>query len=219
MMAAIDQRGEVEVEVLPAHARASDQGAILAAVLIPGINLAIWQRRDLVVVPDVETLDAVHDLALTATTEELRAATQVALFEANYPPAFIDALADDIAMLGGKLSALLDCSTLAVRLEVIETDACRKFHTDYVSLRLISTYVGGATQWLDDQDAMALRDGAALSSLNVRSLATGDVALFKGRDWSALQAISHRSPPIASAGGRRLVLVIDPAADAPIALR
>jgi hypothetical protein len=217
MMSATDERGAVDL--LPAHVRGSDHGAILAAVLMPGINLAIWQRRDRVAVPDVETLDTVDDVALTATIEGLRSAAQVALSEASYPPSCIHALAADIAMLGGKLSTLLDCSTLAVRLEVIVTDACRRFHTDYVSLRLISTYVGEATQWLDDQDATALRDGASLSSPNVRSLATSDVAVFKGRNWSALQAISHRSPPIASAGGRRLVLVIDPAPEAPIPLR
>ena len=38
-------------------------------------------------------------------------------------------------------------------LEVVRTDSCRKFHADYVTARLITTYLGEGTQWLDEADA------------------------------------------------------------------
>jgi len=111
----------------------------------------------------------------------------------------------------------MDTTAVAIRLEVIETNACRKFHADHVTARLICSYAGPGTQWIDDRDAMALAGGADPATLTVRQVATGDVALFKGHDRSETPIV-HRSPPIAGTGTRRLVLVIDPArADQPAA--
>ena len=96
------------------------------------------------------------------------------------------------------------------------SDGSGTFHADYVSLRLILTYAGPGTQWLDQGDAARLHDGAAIETLCVRAIPTGDVALFKGRKWARDAPIIHRSPPIADTGQRRLVLVIDPAPNAPM---
>jgi hypothetical protein len=109
-----------------------------------------------------------------------------------------------------------DSSQVSIRLEVIEGNACRKFHSDYVTVRLIATLAGPGTQWLDDGDAARLRAGADPDTLHIRDIATGHVALFKGRAWTRDRAIVHRSPPIAGTGQCRLVLVIDPAPERPL---
>ena len=200
----------------PEHAARSADLDALSAILMPGINLAIWERKVAPEVPDVKTLAEINDISLTAEADQVGAAMILALKEAGYPAEVIGPLTADIAAHANRLAQLLVCDTLAIRLEVIETDACRRFHADYVSVRLILTYVGPGTQWLDNVAAIRLRNGAAVETLDVRNVLAGQIALFKGRKWSPDGAIVHRSPPIADTGQRRLVLVIDPALDAQI---
>jgi len=200
----------------PEHAARSADPDALSAILMPGINLAIWERKVAPKVPDVKTLAEINDISLTAEADQVGAAMILALKEAGYPAEVIGPLTADIAAHANRLAQLLVCETLAIRLEVIETDACRRFHADYVSVRLILTYVGPGTQWLDNVAAIRLRNGAAVETLDVRNVSAGQIALFKGRKWSPDGAIVHRSPPIADTGQRRLVLVIDPALDAQI---
>jgi len=200
----------------PEHAARSADPDALSAILMPGINLAIWERKVAPEVPDVKTLAEINDISLTAEADQVGAAMILALKEAGYPAEVIGPLTADIAAHANRLAQLLVCDTLAIRLEVIETDACRRFHADYVSVRLILTYVGPGTQWLDNVAAIRLRNGAAVETLDVRNVSAGQIALFKGRKWSPDGAIVHRSPPIADTGQRRLVLVIDPALDAQI---
>jgi len=200
----------------PEHAARSADPDALSAILMPGINLAIWERKVAPEVPDVKTLAEINDISLTAEADQVGAAMIVALKEAGYPAEVIGPLTADIAAHANRLAQLLVCDTLAIRLEVIETDACRRFHADYVSVRLILTYVGPGTQWLDNVAAIRLRNGAAVETLDVRNVSAGQIALFKGRKWSPDGAIVHRSPPIADTGQRRLVLVIDPVLDAQI---
>jgi len=200
----------------PEHAARSADPDALSAILMPGINLAIWERKVAPEVPDVKTLAEINDISLTAEADQVGAAMILALKEAGYPAEVIGPLTADIAAHANRLAQLLVCDTLAIRLEVIETDACRRFHADYVSARLILTYVGPGTQWLDNVAAIRLRNGAAVETLDVRNVSAGQIALFKGRKWSPDGAIVHRSPPIADTGQRRLVLVIDPALDAQI---
>ena len=200
----------------PEHAARSADPDALSAILMPGISLAIWERKVAPEVPDVKTLAEINDISLTAEADQVGAAMILALKEAGYPAEVIGPLTADIAAHANRLAQLLVCDTLAIRLEVIETDACRRFHADYVSVRLILTYVGPGTQWLDNVAAIRLRNGAVVETLDVRNVSAGQIALFKGRKWSPDGAIVHRSPPIADTGQRRLVLVIDPAPDAQI---
>ena len=199
---------------LPDHVRASDRPSILSSVLMPQVTLAIWNRGDTApAAPSLEVLATIDDICLTAPVATLSASVRVAMTDAGYPAAIVAALGADIAMLADRLARLLDRDAVSVRLEVVETDACRRFHADYVSVRLICTYAGTGTQWLDDRSAALLRDGVAPGEAAIRHLGTGDVGLFKGREWAGDRAIIHRSPPIAGTGERRLLLVIDPAPD------
>lgn len=200
----------------PEHVICSTDPEALAAILLPHVNLAIWDRAPMPPVPDAETLAEIDDITLTAEAARALPTVAEAMADAGYPEAMIGPLASDIAAHAERLSELLDRDTVAIRLEIVETDACRRFHSDYVTARLILTYSGPGTQWLDNADAARLREGVAAEALNPRALAPGQIALFKGREWSATSAIVHRSPPIAGTGQRRLVLVIDPAPDAPV---
>lgn len=105
-----------------------------------------------------------------------------------------------------------------IRLEIVEDDACRRFHADYVTVRLICTYFGPGTEWLSEEQATAQRAGAPLAGCAIQSLATGHVGLFKGRVWAPDGAIIHRSPPISGTGAKRLVLVVNSGRDEPAVL-
>ncbi len=88
---------------------------------------------------------------------------------------------------------------MKLRLEVVETDACRRFHADFVTYRLLTTYCGAATQWV-----------RSTQPETIETLRAGDVAIFNGRVLLEEPTILHRSPPIAGTGETRLLLVIDP---------
>lgn len=102
--------------------------------------------------------------------------------------------------------AIIDASALwsphyALRLESVDDDACRKFHKDRTDIRLITTYRGTGTQWVD----IASSESEPL----IQGLATFDIGAFLGRRDGRAQRVFHRSPPIQSSDLSRLVLVLD----------
>lgn len=194
-------------------ARGSDCGQ-LASIADPAINLAIWQRQlspALAGTANGLLAAAPSDIRVTAPIAGVSDALTAAMAAAGWPSA-PDLVADvaDLAVLAGPL---MRAATLEIRLDIITGDACRKFHADYVPLRLITSYAGPGSQWLSNDDSAALAQGAGIAGLDVRQLLAGEVALFKGRLLTDVPII-HRSPPIAGSGTRRLVLVINPEQEA-----
>ena len=109
-------------------------------------------------------------------------------------------------------------STCRVSFGAVRSDQCRKFHVDYLQLRLISTYVGPGTEWVVAGDVR--RDALSHPSFDpdqanrsivrreagVRRAQAGDVLLMKGRLGG--DGLVHRSPPIEALGLVRVVLVV-----------
>lgn len=195
--------------LLARSARLSDDPAVLGEIGDPDCNLAVWQRtafadfaplvagapRDLRFVSDVPALAG-------TLAQELRDGG----FGGN--AGLHRALVEDAVRLAGLFCDALGLAAFELRLEVVRTDSCRKFHADYVSARLITTYVGEGTDWLADDDTARVAAGAPPERIN--RLAPFDVGLFKGKLGTERPAI-HRSPPIAgTAGGARLLLVLNP---------
>jgi len=96
---------------------------------------------------------------------------------------------------------------LRLRLDVVRTNACRKFHIDAVTARLICTYRGTGTQY------GISTDGA--DPKRVFTVPTGAPIILRGTLWPAdlPSGLLHRSPPIVDTGETRLLLVIDPVFD------
>ncbi|MND87313.1 hypothetical protein D3C80_793080 [compost metagenome] len=88
---------------------------------------------------------------------------------------------------------------------------CPRFHVDHVPLRLLSTYAGPGSEWLEegavDRSQLAREQPDANA---VRQLAVGEVALLKGEKWLGNQGagLVHRSPMLVN-GERRLILSLD----------
>jgi hypothetical protein len=189
----------VEMERLVAIVQ--DQ-ASLDHIVRPDAALAIWWRRvsePLQVALNTLDLDVVDDLSVEIDANE---SVDAALHCARYPEATLPVLSADVDLLVQRYAALTGNDRLRVRLEVIEADANSSFHSTYVTLRLLCTYIGPGTQWccVEGQDAIC-------------EVPTGAVGVFKGRMLLNPPAILHRSPLPAAVGGRCLVLTIDTAHD------
>lgn len=138
-------------------------------------------------------------------------------------PALRTFLADDVAALARSFCSTLDARMCSARLEVVTRDACRRFHHDFVSLRLLCTYAGPGTEWLEASNV----DATALGALGgdpeqanqrivrdrsrVLRAEAMDVLWLKGASYPGHSGIGavHRSPSAASLGTPRLVLKLD----------
>lgn len=192
-------------------ARQSASAEILAKITDDGCNLAVWERP---APAGIDTLDlgTLEPLRFAAPLSEFEARLDSRCQGAGYTPATArTALVRDVANLADHYAAIMQLDKVQVRLEVVTTDSCRKFHADYVKARLITTYIGTGTQWIEGADVARIAKGAEPSRIN--TLEPGDVGLFKGKMWSENPAI-HRSPPIEGTNAMRLLLVLDPAQEA-----
>ncbi len=115
-------------------------------------------------------------------------------------------LIDDIATLADIFSDVTGATYLRLRLDVVDTNACRRFHVDRLTARLICTYRGTATQY------GTAREG---DPGTIRTVPTGSPFVMRGTLWPARPdpGLVHRSPPIEGSGETRLILVLDPVED------
>ena len=192
--------------------------AVLAEVLRDDVNLSVWQRRLPAQLEDFCTL-------LLASGEAL-AESRVIDFSADWHSSLEDlarsfagveghaAFVADVVWLVEAFSELLDAQRVGLRLRVLDKAMCPRFHVDHVPVRLVSTYAGVASHWLEEgaMDRRRLGDPAAEpgDSTRIHALQAGDVALLKGERWEGNEGagLIHRSPQ-PPAGGRRLMLTLD----------
>lgn len=118
-----------------------------------------------------------------------------------------DRLVDDIAALADLFAGLMRARWLRLRLDVVTTNACRRFHVDAVTARLVCTYRGTGTQY-------GLAPGGG-EPAEIFTVPTGAPILLRGTLWPEhpRRGLLHRSPPIEGTGEARLVLVLDPLDD------
>lgn len=197
---------------LPAHAVSGMEPDVLEAIRRPTINLALWERRpltDLGADRIGKEMDGIARLDLAGGPEEIGILLRAAMIAANVPDRLATALAEDAGDLAERFAAVMRTGRVDVRLERLAGDGCKRFHADYMTARLITTYAGPGTEWLSTADASRVTGGKAPEDAVVRRMATGSVGVMKGRLWSEQAPIVHRSPPIAGTGATRLVLVVD----------
>jgi hypothetical protein len=193
--------------LLDSPAKLSTSRHVLSAIRAEDCNLAVWERP-----PDRSLgalLDApAEDVRFAAPLSDLARNLESRLSEADYPDTEARAaLIEDVVELAERYSSIMELDSVSVRLAIVATNSCRKFHADYVKARLITTYVGSGTQWIDAEDTARVARGEEPCRIN--ALTTGDVGLFKGKMWTPDPAI-HRSPPIEGTYDKRLILVLDP---------
>jgi hypothetical protein len=114
---------------------------------------------------------------------------------------------DDVAALADLFATIMRTPYLRLRLDVIDSNACRKFHIDRVTARLICTYRGTGTQYGTEASGCDPR--------TVFTVPTGNPIVLRGTLWPEKPdtCLRHRSPPIEGTDETRLVLILDPISD------
>lgn len=189
--------------------------AVLAPVLRDGTNIAAWRRR--LPLPLFAGLGPLLARGPFVTIAE--DAPDAALQALSHQAPLTDLLRADISLLAASFTALLGKDRLRIRLEALRGRGCHRWHADAVGLRLLCTYAGPGTEWLDLPGGAALARRLDPAHLMMRpdSLATGDVAVLKGEAWpgNAGNGCIHRSPPNPDDAPLRLVLCLDEAGRFP----
>jgi hypothetical protein len=177
----------------------------------PDCAAAIWQRQPL---PDFQTwIDGVDPAILPSVRLILKpqdvatVLSEVCDTSSVADRAHWQHLIKDIAELSHRFCDLMAAPYVRLRLEPITSNACRKFHIDAITARLVCTYRGMGTQY------GTAHDGAEPE--RIFTVPTGTPILLRGTLWpeQPRSGLLHRSPPIEGSGETRLVLVLDPIFD------
>ncbi|MGF1476032.1 MAG: DUF1826 domain-containing protein [Geminicoccaceae bacterium] len=183
----------------------------LSVIHRPGCAAAIWRRQSLPVFQSwIDGLDPAQlpSARVILRPGEVRDAAQQ-ICEASGTPACPERnrLIDDVAVLTDIVAGLMRAKWLRLRLDVVTTNACRKFHIDAVTARLVCTYRGTGTQYGISTDGAEPK--------RVFTVPTGAPILLRGTLWPECpkSGLLHRSPPIEGTGETRLVFVLEPVTD------
>ncbi|MDJ0823151.1 MAG: DUF1826 domain-containing protein [Paracoccaceae bacterium] len=199
------------VEDTPIGVSFADDPASLSTFLQPASAAVVWRRH---IPADMQAwLDGLDPGVLPCgrivVPSDVVGDTVAHLFEESGLPKGTerDWLHQDIVSLANTFSALIQAKFLRVRLAAVTTNACRKFHIDAITARLVCTYRGMGTQYGTSHDGH--------DPSRVFTVPTGSPILLRGTLWPAEPpaGLLHRSPPIEGTGETRLVLVLDPVFD------
>ncbi|MCT4654545.1 MAG: DUF1826 domain-containing protein [Cohaesibacter sp.] len=181
---------------------------ILNHICRQGVAAAIWQRCPISLFQN--WVDALHPASLpqmrtiapvNLVEDAVRAACDISKISAGSER---DMLASDIAALAFMFSKIMNVQTVQVRLDVDDDVMCPRFHKDNVRARLLCTYRGPATQYIDETKPETPK--------YISQMTTGSVGIFRGKKWPSKEPCSllHRSPHLPLKAVTRMLLVIDP---------
>lgn len=210
------------------HRRAAKErnANVLPHIYDQSTNIVIWQRDlEQALTNAVNTListNAIKPLELAVSPDDAFDKLVTALKPDDNNRDETDALCKDIALLVEMFCCLFDLKRAGLRLKIVDKPMCPRFHVDKIPCRLVTTYQGVATQWLNHSDVERSKLGTGnlgkpdeepglFKSLNnINQLQQGDVALLKGEYWDENEGagLVHRSPPVAT-NEQRLLLTLD----------
>jgi len=200
----------------------SDEPVVFTDIYQDLCNMTIWRRK---LSPDF--LYAVNDFLLSnnnfqfdkpVTPQNVLSEMYLALRGSSC----MLALSEDIANLLDMFCRLFDLKQAGLRLTVLDRRMCPRFHVDKVPCRLITTYMGSATQWLHNDTVDRTKLGTGNNGLpdelsgiyksvkDIQQLNNCDVAIMKGELWNRNEnaGLVHRSPSV-KVGEKRLLLTLD----------
>ncbi len=195
-----------------------DQIAALTAIYVAGVNAVMVRRR-------LQSAVSAYAAQLCSQYESWRFGEVVSLTALQarllqFLPA-LDGKQDfiaDILLVAEMTACLFDTQRLGVRLELLNSTPCPRFHVDRIAARVLVTYHGSGTEWLHEADLdrsalghrqpPSVKADVCLDPSHIKQADTGDLVLFKGEGWDGNEGRGwvHRSPHNT---GRRLLLTLD----------
>lgn len=132
------------------------------------------------------------------------------------------ALLADMVQLTTVYADLLDCPRIGLRLEVLTHAMCPRFHIDRTGIRLVCTYLGAGSEWLDDRYTNRLAMDTQYATIEnfhenlilhpgaIVKAPPSAIVLLKGSLWqgNSQGGIIHRSPNVPP-GKYRVLLALD----------
>lgn len=140
-------------------------------------------------------------------------------FHTLVPGSVISRIVDDMVLLTDAMhNACCDDDKISVklRLSLLQGTRCPKWHEDHVWMRLVTTYLGPGSEWVDPGDfdvrlenffRRCLSMQMRVSDDKVLTLCPGDVLVMSGRQRHGHVPVLHRSP-VGSSDDRRLLFTI-----------
>ncbi|WLG68151.1 DUF1826 domain-containing protein [Pseudomonas brassicacearum] len=196
-----------------------DTPGVFMQILDDGTNLAVWQRRLPAHISDFATMVLAMDQSLVESRvlELPEDDTQPAL--QGLAAGFSDlqgyeGFIADVSWLVSAFACLLGAQRVGLRLRTLDKAMCPRFHVDHVPVRLLTTYAGVGSQWLEegvmDRRRLAEPEAEPSDPCVIQQFRCGDVGLLKGEKWHGNEGLGliHRSPEPAP-GERRLILTLD----------
>ena len=212
-------------EIITLGSSESDTPEAFTDIYRDDTNIAIWQRKlsgELsLAVNEILKTNTKLKIAEAVTAKNVHSTLYNVLGETNA----VMRLSDDITLLVDMFCCLFDLKGVGLRLTVLDSAMCPRFHFDRIPCRLVTTYHGIATEWLPNhlvdrsklgagnQGKSDENSGLFHSTNDIRQLSQGDVALLKGEFWhdNGGAGLVHRSPaqPKGSINEPRLLLTLD----------
>nr|WP_295708924.1 DUF1826 domain-containing protein [uncultured Halomonas sp.] len=207
--------------VLPEHAAIDNDISVLPRIFEDAINIAIFQRplpADIAFSAQAQCqTDRAWQYSWLGHPDE----TFIADLRRRLPaPEAATPLIDEMATIAEAIAFLFDTHTVGIRVRLLNSAMCPRFHCDNLPARMVTTYFGPGSEWLPEHAIN--REGLGAPNPNRPDIATdasaiqrllpGDIALLKGSGWEGCEAhgLVHRSPALEH-GSKRLLMSIDPA--------
>lgn len=184
--------------------------ADLVEIFDPGVQVCSWQREiDLAI---ESYLSQLHQTGELQVRETLSAGARPKLDGLRDGPGRAS-LIDDLSLLREIVCELLGCAAVGLRLARVGRAMCPGWHVDRVGIRLVCTYQGPGTQWIDDQNVERrdLQSGRRGEGAFIQAV-PGEIVLLKGTLWQDNDAFGaiHRSPGLGSSAPLRTMITLDP---------
>ena len=200
----------------------SNHSTVLSKIYQDNVNMTVW-RRKLKREVSIAAEHILREHPHLKTSQVVSPTNAVQRVRHNIDDSEIVAhLAYDICCLVKEFCVLFKVDETHLRLTALEETMCPRFHVDRLACRLLTTYRGKATEWLQheyvDRSKLGLgnqgkpdnESGLFNSSSDIRKLLAGDVAIMKGENWLGNEGrgLVHRSPHLENSANR-LLLTLD----------
>jgi len=206
----------IESKFSLANASIGNKESTLAEIHLANKNISIYEREISALQPEIkQVLNQSVDFSISGDVQKIETALKT-YFSTHFSDCLT--LLEDIRKLLDLFNNVTKASSYRLLLATVNTNMCRRFHTDINDLRMLCTYRGQGTLWLTEDninrsalDSSKDNEYIVINENKIQQVSTGSVALLKGAIYpkEGTRAIVHRSPTIEESGEKRLLLRID----------